>query len=113
MTRNEDYSEMHVGQIVRRFRKQWMAWPRKFKAIQKAAVRIALPNGRHKTFIKCASCSGLFPREMIQAHHLVPVGRLESNEPAAVEAYKKLMFCKVEGIQPLCTICHQQQPHQH
>lgn len=107
------YSEMHVAKIVRRLRKQWMSYGKKFAAIQKAAVRIALPDGRLKTFIRCATCRGLFPRDMIDAHHLVPVGQLESNEESAVEAYKKLMFCKVEGIQPLCKVCHQFQTHKH
>ena len=106
--RNINSLEMTASEVVKKLRKQWSSYPKKFAAIQKQAIRLSMNDGRMKTFIQCGSCEGLFPRHLIEAHHIVEVGSLLSTSPADIEAFKQRLFCSVAGIQALCTICHKQ-----
>lgn len=93
-------------QLVSAIRKEWMRHSRKFAAIQKAAERVQLEDGRYKTFIRCARCSELFDRADIQCNHLVPVGPLASTSAEDVADYRSRMFCPVHLLEPQCTECH-------
>jgi hypothetical protein len=104
------YVGMTVEQVRNDIRWDWMSYSVKFAAIQARAERIQLENGRFKTFIRCCGCSGLFLRSEIQAHHINPVGRLESTSREDVEAYMARMFVKKAEIQPLCKPCHDKIP---
>ena len=107
------YALMTAEQIRNDVRRDWMRYPVKFAAIQARAERIELKNGRFKTFIRCCGCEGLFTRDQIQAHHINPVGRLESDDPKDIEAYMARMFVGKSEIQPLCRTCHDKAPAHH
>jgi hypothetical protein len=100
------YIGMTAEQLRNSIRQDWMNDDNKFAAIQSRAERIQIPDGRFKTFIRCCGCSGLFDRKQIEAHHINPVGRLESTDRQAVEAFMARMFVKAAQIQPLCVPCH-------
>lgn len=97
---------MSVQEIVQKLRKRWSSYPKKFAAIYRNAERLKMPDGRSRTFIRCAKCSGTFPKHMIQANHKQPVGRLESTSEQDIAAYTARMFPPVNGIEPLCLLCH-------
>lgn len=99
-------SRSEIQQTIDAIRKEWMSYRRKHAAIQKRAERIQLPDGRWKTLIRCCSCSGLFPREDIEADHINPVGPLLSTKPEDVAAYRQRMFCRTSEIAPRCKPCH-------
>jgi hypothetical protein len=100
------YSTMTVKQIKDDIRRDWMSYSKKHAAIQERAERVQLENGRHKTLIRCCGCNGLFLHAQVHAHHLKPVGTLESSSREDVEAYMRRMFCHKNDIQPLCVECH-------
>lgn len=100
-------SSKQIRIITSRIRQEWMTYPGKFKAIQRCAERIQLPDGRMKTLIRCQRCFQLHPRKDIQANHIEPVGALQDTTPEAIEAYKERMFCHYKLIEPLCRKCHQ------
>ena len=99
-------SVVTVQDVINITRKEWMSFGRKFAAIQQRAVRITQPDGRKKTYIRCAHCHELFKRKEIQANHKIPVGTLASTSPEDIAAYREKMFCRVAGIEALCTTCH-------
>lgn len=107
------YAGMTAVQIRNDIRRDWMSYSVKFAAIQARAERIELPDGREKTLIRCACCDELFPRQDIEAHHINPVGRLESTDPKDVEAFMARMFVRKAEIQPLCIPCHRKATAQH
>lgn len=107
------YAGMTVLQIRNDIRRDWMRYSVKFAAIQARAERIELPDGRMKTLIRCACCGDLFRRQDIQAHHINPAGRLESDDPKDIEAYMARMFVSKSEIQPLCRTCHDKAPAHH
>ena len=107
------YRLMTAEQIRNDVRRDWMRYPVKFAAIQARAERIELPDGRMKTLIRCACCGDLFRRQDIQAHHINPAGRLESDDPKDIEAYMARMFVSKSEIQPLCRTCHDKAPAHH
>lgn len=113
MTLSQEYQDTKIKktQIVNKIRKDWSRSDEKHDAIDRCKKRVVLPNEREKTLIRCAHCQGLFPREggYIEAHHVIPVGQLESTHPRDVAAYKKRMFCGADGIVPLCLDCHAKQ----
>jgi len=52
----------------------------------------------------CESCGGWFPRKHITADHIVPCGSLKSFED--VGPFMERLLCEKDGIQRLCTDCH-------
>ena len=105
------YALMTEKEVRDDIRKDWMSYSVKFAAIQEHAERVELPSGRKKTMIRCCGCQGLFVREEIQAHHIIPVGRLKSTSREDVEDYISRMFVKKSKIQPLCKSCHHKADH--
>lgn len=94
--------------VVSDIRREWMSYGRKFAAIQKAAERIQLEDGRYKTFIRCKRCQELFRRDEIQCNHIIAVGPLVSTSRADIEAYRARMFCHADLLEPQCKCCHRQ-----
>lgn len=105
-------SGMTVPQIVQKLRKLWSSYPKKFAAMYRNSERVKLPDGKIRTFIKCARCLGMAPKHLIEMHHKQPVGKLHSNSEADVAAYTKRMFPPVNGIEPMCRLCHLQVSNQ-
>jgi len=53
----------------------------------------------------CESCGQWFPRKYITADHIIPCGSLKDIEKDAGPFILRLL-CEREGIQRLCTECH-------
>tara|TARA_R110000850_G_scaffold75037_1_gene164005 strand:- start:44 stop:484 length:441 start_codon:yes stop_codon:yes gene_type:complete len=53
---------------------------------------------------KCASCEQLFNQKSVQVDHIEPAGSLQSFEDLA--SFAERLFCGEEGLQILCTQCH-------
>ena len=61
-------------------------------------------NKRQKWEYKCVECTKYFKGTEVNVDHIVPAGTLKtySDLPGFVER----LFCEVEGLQVLCTKCH-------
>lgn len=53
---------------------------------------------------KCASCSSLFKQSEVQVDHIKPAGSLKSFDD--LPSFVERLFCGVEGLQVLCSLCH-------
>lgn len=105
------YALMTEREVRDDVKRDWMSYSVKFAAIQERAERVQLPDGRYKTLIRCCGCEGLFVRSEIQAHHINPIGKLNSTSVEDVEDYIARTFVKKNQIQPLCKSCHDNVEH--
>lgn len=53
---------------------------------------------------ECNECKQLFKQKDVQVDHIVPAGTLKSYED--VSGFTERLFCGPEGMQILCTTCH-------
>jgi hypothetical protein len=53
---------------------------------------------------KCAECQNWYPEKNIQVDHIDPAGTLKSYSD--LPGFVERLFCEVEGLQCLCTKCH-------
>ena len=91
-------------------------YPVKFevlKAAQRGTAPIGAPytgNGPKqgtKRMVKayeCNECKQLFKQKDVQVDHIIPAGSLKSFDD--VEYFMERLFCGEEGMQILCTDCH-------
>jgi len=61
-------------------------------------------NRRLKWEYQCRQCQGWFPRNQVEADHIVPCGSLRSF--ADLEGFAERLFVEVDGLQVLCGDCH-------
>lgn len=73
-------------------------WPPMKEAVQKARIE----RGKYK----CASCEGIFGPKQINRDHIEPVDSPTTGF-TTWDNYIERLFCPVEGIQILCTQCHE------
>lgn len=62
-------------------------------------------NKRLKWEYQCRACQQWFPRDQVEADHIVECGSLKSFEDLG--EFARRLFVEVEGIQVLCGVCHQ------
>lgn len=62
------------------------------------------PNKRRKWVYKCAECKKLYNEDEIQVDHIIPAGSLKSSDD--LKGFVDRLFCEVDGLQVLCTKCH-------
>lgn len=56
---------------------------------------------------KCANCGEKYPRKEVQIDHIEPVVPLDMGmEKQTLDSYIRRMFCKINGYQVLCELCH-------
>lgn len=70
----------------------------------KARRKYSGPNKRQKFEYQCNCCKKWFPEKDINVDHIIPAGSLNcaNDLPAFVER----LFCEVQGLQVLCSECH-------
>jgi len=61
-------------------------------------------NKRLKWEYQCNNCKNYFPDKKIQVDHITPAGSLNSFED--LPSFVKNLFCEKEGLQVLCSTCH-------
>lgn len=62
------------------------------------------PSKRQKFEYQCNSCKAWFPEKQINVDHIVPAGSLNSSKD--LPGFVERLFVEVEGLQVLCSICH-------
>lgn len=62
------------------------------------------PNKRQKFEYQCNYCKQWFPDKEINVDHIIPAGTLRNAHDLPVFVEK--LFCEVEGLQVLCSNCH-------
>lgn len=82
-------------------------WPPKYETLRKANVgkRLDPATGKESFRYRCAGCNNVFKQKDVQVDHIDPVvstidGFVDWNE------YIMRMFCEADGLQVLCTECH-------
>jgi 5-methylcytosine-specific restriction endonuclease McrA len=68
------------------------------------------PNKRQKFEYQCNYCKNWFPDKEVNVDHIIPAGTLTcaNDLPGFVER----LFVEVEGLQVLCTTCHNKKTKQ-
>jgi len=98
------WTEARYWQFIRSaLRQAYSRYPVKFQ-VKKAAER-TVEGCRHKYEYQCAECSDWFMGKETQVDHIVPAGKLSSYRDIA--GFCKRLFCEADGMQVLCTECHQ------
>lgn len=82
------------------------SWPQKYEAIRRAFVKngINIKTGRNCKLHRCAECEGLFPKNGVQADHIVPV--IGPNGFDSWDLVVERLFCEASGFRILCKKCH-------
>lgn len=81
-------------------------WPQKYACIRKAYVKDGVnpKTGRKCRLHTCERCAGLFPQNMMQADHIIPVvgpeGFVDWN------TYIDRLYVEADGFRALCKPCH-------
>lgn len=102
---NETMTESAFWSWIRsalRQKSRW--WKPATEAKNKARRPYKGKNKRQKWEYKCAECTKYHKATEVNVDHIVPAGTLKtySDLPGFVER----LFCEVEGLQVLCTMCH-------
>jgi len=79
-------------------------WKPIFLAKLRARRKYIGPNKRQKYEYHCNICKQWFPEKEINIDHIIPVGPL--NCAADLPGFVTRLFCEVEGLQCLCSNCH-------
>lgn len=61
-------------------------------------------NKRQKFEYQCNMCKNWFPEKDINVDHIIPAGTLLSAQD--LPGFVERLFCEVEGLQVLCSKCH-------
>ena len=94
------------GYLSSDFRKRWMMFPERKKALINARVgKLRNKKTGHLAFhLECAECKGLFVEKEVDVDHIIDAGSLKCFDdlPVLVER----LFCKAEDLKILCKSCH-------
>ena len=73
-------------------------------AKQRAKREYKGPNKRQKFEYQCNICKQYFPEKDVDVDHIIPAGSLSCSQD--LPGFVERLFCEVEGLQTLCTDCH-------
>lgn len=62
------------------------------------------PNKKQKFQYQCNECKGWFAEKNIEIDHIIPAGSLNCKED--LPGFVERLFCEVDGLQILCSSCH-------
>lgn len=85
-------------------------WPPKYQVLQEARRAYNGPNKRQKWEFLCAKCNNWYATKEISVDHIEPVGTLKAYEE--LPDFVRKLFCGVEGLQVLCSTCHNEKTQQ-
>lgn len=95
------------GWIVSLLRRGTMRYPPRNDALRAAKTekKINEKTGRLAQHYQCAMCLGEFPAKSVCVDHIQPV--IDPNGSFVNwDTYIERMFCPVENLQILCSLCH-------
>jgi len=98
-------SESAFWSFIRAALRQKSRWWKPITLAKQNAKRVYKgPNRRQKFEYQCNICKNWFPDKEVNIDHIIPAGSLScaNNLPGFVER----LFVEVEGLQCLCTNCH-------
>lgn len=93
--------------IVSALRAASRRWPPKFETLHEAYVgqKTNPKTKRISKHYQCKACSQVFPGKDVQVDHIEPV--VSTSEGFTTwDAFIQRLFCEKEGLQVLCTPCH-------
>jgi hypothetical protein len=70
----------------------------------KARRKYEGPKKKQKYEYMCNACKKWFPAKSTNVDHIIPVGALSCADD--LPGFVERLFCEVEGLQVLCTECH-------
>ncbi len=82
-----------------------MRWPPIYDCLNKAKREYVGPNKRQKFEYLCNVCGKYHPKKETSVDHIIPTGTLRSF--ADLPGFVERLFCGVDGLQTICTNCHQ------
>lgn len=85
-------------------RSTYNKWPPKWEVLHQAKRNYKGPNKRQKYEYLCAECQKYHAQANVQVDHIEPAGALNSFDDLV--AFVQKLFVGVEGLQVLCTGCH-------
>lgn len=98
------WSEGEFWQMIRSaLRNRTRFWAPKLKALTQARRPSQSANKRLKWEFQCSKCGEWFPQKLIQAHHTIPAGSLQSGDD--LKPFVERLFCE-EGFEIICKPCH-------
>lgn len=92
------------GWIRQAFRKRTLGWKPASKCKENSRRLYKGPNKRQRYEYKCNKCKKYHRGDNVQVDHIDPAGALRSADDLA--AFISGLFCEIEGLQVLCTECH-------
>lgn len=102
-------TERYILNILRQGTVQWSG---RSKCLKRYSKRVHdgefFKNGKpkYKLHYQCASCKDWFKDpKFLEIDHIKEVGPLESWDK--IKDFIERMYCPVENLQPLCSVCHQ------
>lgn len=105
-TRNSNtMSESAFWGFIRSALRQKSRWWKPISEAKAKAKRAYKgPLKRQKFEYQCATCLKWFPDKHVNVDHINPAGTLRCAED--LPAFVERLFCEVDNLQVLCTICH-------
>lgn len=92
----------HRTRITSALRRVWRFSPEAKEA--KEAARVVVQERPRRVMYRCAACGCLAKDQDSQVDHVAPVVALEGFD--GWDAYISRLFCGAEGLQVLCSGCH-------
>jgi 5-methylcytosine-specific restriction endonuclease McrA len=89
------------GYIRGALRQAFLRYPVRGAAKRRQARRVG---GRHSKY-ECEGCGELFDSKDVQVDHIVACGTLRAYDD--LPGFVQRLFCEADGLQVLCTTCHQ------
>ena len=86
-------------------RSTYNKWPPKWEVLKEAKRPYKGDDKRTKWEYKCAKCKEYYKSKEVSVDHIEPAGSLNSFDD--LPGFVERLFCGVEGLQLLCTGCHQ------
>lgn len=88
------------GYIRGALRQAFLRYPVRGAAKRRQARR----QGRHSKY-ECEQCGELYDNKDVQVDHITPCGTLRAYDD--LPGFVQRLFCEADGLQVLCTGCHQ------
>lgn len=86
-----------------------MAWKPIREAFERARRPNQSSNARLKWEYQCADCKDWFPAKEVEIDHINEAGSLTCADD--LPGFVERLFCEVDGLQVLCTTCHNKKTH--
>lgn len=92
------------GMIRAALRQKSRWWKPIAQAKAEAKRKYKGPNKRQQWEYQCNECKNWFPDKQVNVDHILPAGSLNCAQD--LPGFVERLFCEVDGLQCLCTKCH-------